>query len=462
MDNDFVWNNFRYHIRSSTDTQTYYVCVNRKSKKCQGRGVLKNGVFNVTHTHNHLVDKKDIKIRAFKQALHNRVTTSSDKYRKIYDEVRLHHADAAQHLPFSKIENTMFQWRKKVTPPTVNNLNNFVEVANSDEWKDISKYNGGNLEISLAIAEDGSRSTIFCDKNFVNEVYDNQTMVFIDATFKIVPPNMELGQFLTLMTVKYNHTIPFVWILMEKRTAAAYEAVFEELKILFPNFHIMEAMCDFEAALKLALRNKFNGISIHGCFFHFNQALYRKVGVLNLENILFHTAEGYNFLRQLMALPLLPANEVRGTYVTILNLMPLNIKNQIQSYTKYFQRQWLRKVTPEVFSCFGLERRTNNCLESYHKQLKQKFGIRPKIWHFTKLLVNFQEGLQIDLGALKRGHQITRNPKLHTVIKNALIEEQWNKFQTENRPTALEFIDKMILICINPIYEFLNAEEADG
>lgn len=44
---------------------------------------------------------------------------------------------------------------------------------------------------------------------------------------------------------------------------------------------------------------------------------------------------------------------------------------------------WLRTKGPEVFSVYGLPRRTNNNIESFHGQLKEKFQtVHPNLWTF--------------------------------------------------------------------------------
>ncbi|XP_043481354.1 uncharacterized protein LOC122510642 [Leptopilina heterotoma] len=113
------------------------------------------------------------------------------------------------------------------------------------------------------------------------------------------------------------------------------------------------------------------------------QALYRKVRYLKLEKFLCKNDEGYSILKHIMALPLLPANEIEETYFEIIESTSLRLRRKIQKFLNYFQKQWIRKVTPQVFSVYVLERRTNNVLESYHRQLKQMFGIKPHIWTFT-------------------------------------------------------------------------------
>lgn len=51
---------------------------------------------------------------------------------------------------------------------------------------------------------------------------------------------------------------------------------------------------------------------------------------------------------------------------------------------------WLRTKGPEVFSVYGLPRRTNNNIESFHGQLKEKFQtVHPNLWTFLGIRFEF-------------------------------------------------------------------------
>jgi hypothetical protein len=57
-----------------------------------------------------------------------------------------------------------------------------------------------------------------------------------------------------------------------------YSEVFKCLKEKFPHIEWPEhMMCDFEKSLRKALHASFPGTQVHGCRFHFNQALFRKL-----------------------------------------------------------------------------------------------------------------------------------------------------------------------------------------
>ena len=121
---------------------------------------------------------------------------------------------------------------------------------------------------------------------------------------------------------------------------------------------------------------------------YFNlQALYKKALTLGLHGHLQRSNEVRHILRQIMALALLPADEIRETYLEIVDSLTLQTRIEMKSFFAYYEVFWLLDITPEIFSVYGLLRRTNNVLESYHRTLKQKLGVHSNIWMFTSNFV---------------------------------------------------------------------------
>lgn len=111
--------------------------------------------------------------------------------------------------------------------------------------------------------------------------------------------------------------------------------------------------------------------------------MYRKArrwGVVDATN---GDVEATKLLRKILSLPLLPPPRMEEGYGIL--------QNEARAYgdtftllLAYVLNTWIRTVTPEVFSVFGLIRRTNNNVEAFHKRLQHAMGVEhPNIWHFT-------------------------------------------------------------------------------
>ena len=117
----------------------------------------------------------------------------------------------------------------------------------------------------------------------------------------------------------------------------------------------------FSAAWR-ALRDVFPGTTIKGCVFHWNQAVWRHVQQFGLAAT-YQLRQGmYDYIRQLMALPFLPARHIRQTFdhlKTKANTPPL------QQLVDYMDRQWFQHAVFDVSSwcVFRQAVRTNNDVE---------------------------------------------------------------------------------------------------
>lgn len=63
--------------------------------------------------------------------------------------------------------------------------------------------------------------------------------------------------------------IPIAWVLMQRRTAAAYESVLRVFRLLLrgaPN--LQRVITDFENAQRIGWLSSFDWIILQGCFFH--------------------------------------------------------------------------------------------------------------------------------------------------------------------------------------------------
>ena len=76
---------------------------------------------------------------------------------------------------------------------------------------------------------------------------------------------------------------------------------------------IQVAMIDLEKATWKAVREVLPHMEIHGCAFPWTQAVYRKIQCFGLGPAYTSKAKTAKFLRQLMCLHLLPAEQIPAT-----------------------------------------------------------------------------------------------------------------------------------------------------
>lgn len=75
------------------------------------------------------------------------------------------------------------------------------------------------------------------------------------------------------ITFNVLQVIPVFYVFMERKTTAAYIALFEFIKSKWPHWSSPEIKTDFELAIIAALRCVLPLSSHRGCWFHFCQVI---------------------------------------------------------------------------------------------------------------------------------------------------------------------------------------------
>ena len=108
---------------------------------------------------------------------------------------------------------------------------------------------------------------------------------YVDGTFKVCP-----APFYQLFTVHYfhmNRCIPSLYCLLSGKSQIVYETLFSHIRDLATQFKIpiraVRCMADFETAIKNSIKLIWPLWTVEGCYFHFTQALYRKMEQLELK-----------------------------------------------------------------------------------------------------------------------------------------------------------------------------------
>ncbi|KRZ02336.1 hypothetical protein T11_13833 [Trichinella zimbabwensis] len=102
-------------------------------------------------------------------------------------------------------------------------------------------------------------------------------------------------------------------------------------------------ICDFETALIPAVQGSFPGVHIQGCYFHFCQAVLRKVTGLGMRTSYIHEAATKKTVKMLLA--------------TTLDLLP---------------EEWMAPNRMQLWNVYNVQIRTNSHLEDWHFKVNQQ------------------------------------------------------------------------------------------
>ena len=183
-------------------------------------------------------------------------------------------------------------------------------------------------------------------------------------------------------------------------------------------------MADFEEAPVAALRAVFGeGVKVSGCWFHYAQALVKKMRKIGLSDAYQNQLPVNNMFRCLLSLPLLPVTDIIPAFDDIKSMLPAEQsawKPSLEQLLLYVQRQWLLKSTigPQRLSVRDKPARTNNAVESFHAALRRRIKVsHPNLFSFLGHLQRTVVDNQADINRLHRGLAI-RRPKTRQNILN--------------------------------------------
>lgn len=91
-----------------------------------------------------------------------------------------------------------------------------------------------------------------------------------------------------------------------------------------------------------------------------------------------------NTLLTLLSLPLLPANRIEDTYDTLGMEINPEVFEEIEGFISNFGDEWMEKVKPSKFSCFGNFYSITDALQTYSSWIHTKLSRNnDNIWLFT-------------------------------------------------------------------------------
>ncbi|XP_067213537.1 uncharacterized protein [Linepithema humile] len=298
-------------------------------------------------------------------------------------------------IPFKSIRSQLNRERIKSRPKLPQSI-----AMLADQLKYYTSIN--HIYKGCVTASDGKKALLFSNDKLL-QALESSSEIFCDGTFSVVPRVPSFSQLYTVHTRYMDKVIAVVFILCEARTTALYEKTWSKIIGLVPNLlvNIKFIMTDYEWAAISAMEKNFANATIHGCWFHLNQALRRKWNHLGLQ----HSSS--IILSMAMTIPLLAEQYfTQGYHILRNNWEETNPNcNRLKEFLTYFERTWLSKA-PKV-SVYKCPVRTNNAVESFHNVLNKKLGGQHRnVWMFLEKLQNVITDQTIDLERLKNNIEV--------------------------------------------------------
>ncbi|KRY25334.1 hypothetical protein T01_6361, partial [Trichinella spiralis] len=183
----------------------------------------------------------------------------------------------------------------------------------------------------------------------------------MEDTFNIVPQWYQ--QLHTIHAFLAGKLVPAVYCLCTGKDIATYGFIFQALidkaAVLEVDLNRDTIICDFETALMPAIQDYFPNTRVQGCYFHFCQAVHRKVSELGQKTRYHQREETRRKIRMLLATAFLPVPHVN----TGVSLLEAGTTGNLLALFQYFRQEWMTDERLPLWNVHNVNIRTNNHLE---------------------------------------------------------------------------------------------------
>nr|XP_034299172.1 uncharacterized protein LOC117680748 [Crassostrea gigas] len=166
--------------------------------------------------------------------------------------------------------------------------------------------------------------------------------------------------------------VPLAFILMSGKRKTDYAKVLSVLLDHMPRQPKVDSVVvDFEAGLWQAIRETMPDLEIHGCAFHWTQAVWRKATEIGLSSAYRHDDGTHDLIRMVLGLPFLPENHIAPAFR---QLRGLATTPQLEELMTYLEETWITNPMwpTKCWSVYRQSIRTNNDVEGWHRRLNDK------------------------------------------------------------------------------------------
>ena len=240
---------------------------------------------------------------------------------------------AAAMPPLEQIKSSLYAHRRMRLPPLPSSREN---ICLQGEW---TKTASGD---DFLIADDGDedRVLIFATDDNIRQLCRADT-VYGDGTFQTCP--RLFYQIFTLHIFCHGKQHPVLYALLPNKRRDTYQRMLTMVQQKATSLGTVldppAFLADFELAIKQAVQLAFPTAEYKGCYFHFCQALMRKVQSLGLQVQYQNDTELRTFIKKVAALAFVPPRFVRVAWQAIKAEAPT--ASRLPEFLDYFEETWL-------------------------------------------------------------------------------------------------------------------------
>lgn len=395
------------------------------SSYCRGRAVtLGDSVLRRTE-HNHSASATALEVRECINEMKAIAGNSNVPCGAILREVSQHLPEhVASSMPDIPNLRRMIQRKKqannptRVSPQTFSDLKIPGELCLTVSKEPFLMYDNGNAQ---------KRILIFSTPRNLHRL-ENSDVWMMDGTFKSTPT-----PFTQIYTIHgyVNTVVPLVYSLLPDKQSSTYTEFLSVLKSKIPNKSPRKVIMDFELPMMNTIKKLYMDSQIQGCFFHFSQAVWRKIKKRSLIEDYESDSKLQFELKKLTALCFVPPNSVDEYYTSITESEYFMANEEkLAPILNYFEDTWIGHLSRsgcrrkprflvDWWNCYStcLEggAKTNNAIEGWHNSLNNTIGKpRPNFYSFVEVLQKEQSYQEKRMSQSLAG---TLNPRVSHLSK---------------------------------------------
>ena len=187
----------------------------------------------------------------------------------------------------------------------------------------------------------GGRLLIFSNPKLLSALFDSN-VILCAGTFKTRP--LLFQQVYVFKGRYHGETASMVWCLTSSRSQLVYDVIWKQLKksarCMNRQWKMSKCIVDFERAIINSLQSAYPDTDISCCWFHFVQALWRKIQKLGLSAAYEDDPSVNSWFKQFMALPLISKGIIRDALDFLKGTIP-STDSQYQRFIRYFEKEWM-------------------------------------------------------------------------------------------------------------------------
>ena len=244
-------------------------------------------------------------------------------------------------------------------------------------------------------------------------------IVFADGTFRSTP--LPYKQTYTIHALIRRHVIKIATCTMINKNTGSYRQVLRALKIgvrqhTGHRWRPETVVVDFELAAVNAFESEFPNSRVRGCYFHFNQALWRHIGELGLVRPYKDNRRFKKLVKKVMAIGFLPLAFVQNQFNMLRNTNSTRRMvaryPRLDDFLSYVSNTYINgQFPPAMWNVYDrpMETRTTNAIESYHRRWNQAVGVRhPSLWAWIRVLKDQYAINQAEMRKVRDGRPAPR------------------------------------------------------